>query len=559
MESKARHWIVLIWLTLILAFGSAVRVWHIDEVRNVDEPNIINRAAEYANGKFHISWYNWPAQSLIRLDGTIFAVLQDVMSVTTPSWDASIKANFKTHETTFRTFAHLVTVFFALQSVLLVFGVGFIVRGPIVGLGSALFLSASYLHTVHSRFATPDVPTTAAFLAVLMLSILLLQARSITRREKIFVYGCAGLVSGFALATKYTGLLAIVPLATVHVVLFWRSVSWQLGRALRASRELFNWPLCIFALAMIASHTFFHPFFFVDLNIIIQDILFEAKGERLGVDWAGQGAFLKNVIYYTRGNLFWNGLGISIIAGVTLFFSFFRLHTRRWQSVALIGCFYLVTLFGLSSLGLHWSRWAVPFSPLIAVAAAVGCFEIFNMLRKCKVPHTAAVVIITIVVTAVTFPPVLLSYSVGRETARSVSTAQVMSDYIRAHIPPGSRIVSDTYYLKLSKAYRLSEPRILLYVETLQSYRDRGVQYVVVKPIRKAYAAQQPEKYAAIIAFFEELNTSATKVTTVTKKSKTILDHKRDDKLYHWLFLRDSSVKNFDATKGKTLELYKIQ
>lgn len=201
----------------------------------------------------------------------------------------------------------------------------------------------------------------------------------------------------------------------------------------------------------------------------------------------------------------------------------------------------------------------MPFSPLIAVAAAVGCFEIFNMLRKCKVPHTAAVVIITIVVTAVTFPPVLLSYSVGRETARSVSTAQVMSDYIRAHIPPGSRIVSDTYYLKLSKAYRLSEPRILLYVETLQSYRDRGVQYVVVKPIRKAYAAQQPEKYAAIIAFFEELNTSATKVTTVTKKSKTILDHKRDDKLYHWLFLRDSSVKNFDATKGKTLELYKIQ
>ncbi|MBI2410355.1 MAG: glycosyltransferase family 39 protein [Candidatus Kerfeldbacteria bacterium] len=541
---------------VVILFGAAwLRLYDIAEVKNVDEPNIIHRAVSVANGQMHIHWYNWPGQSLIRIDGVVFKMVQMTRAVSNSDWRQPMTVLYQEQKNYFETIAHIVTVLFGLISITLVFFIAERLYSSFAGTLAALFLSVSYLHVRHSRFATPDVPMTTALLANILIALLLWNEQRAKRVQLLYLL--AGIVVGFAIATKYTGALALIPIIFVHIIRFFEQYHWQWKKIIRSSWRLINLPVLLFFLGALAMHTVLNPFFFVDIQAILKQLLYEAQPIRMGVDWSGQKyIFLKNLLFYLRGPFAWSGTAITGIAYTTILYSLWRFHRTRWRPFTVLSIFFVMTLVGLSSLGLHWSRWAVPFSPLIAIAAGVGIAAIVvKIQQRCRQQFLVAS-ITTFFLVMIIFPQALVSF-VAVHSFEDQSTSRQMGKYIRQHLPTGSTIVADTYYLETGKDYRLETPRMKLYARLPEDYRQQGVDYLVIKTQRHSYARKQPELYPEILTFFDQLDYSAKKIVRVVPTDDSLLNHKRDIGVYTWLAQHGFS-NLFSIENGGALTLYQL-
>lgn len=555
MESKKTRIITAILLTMIIGLGFFIRINNISEATNVDEPNIVKRAVQVADGELHIKWYNWPAQSLIRINGVIFKLALPILNKNNEVKQTA-KQLYNHNEKTFNTVAHCTTVLFALISILLLFLIGKSIHNNNTGLLASFFLAVNYLHCLHSRFATPDVPMTFAFLLNIWLAIKLYKLPVNNDKKNInkyyLFYGLSGLVLGFAVATKYTGALAIIPIILVALYKLWQ----QRGKNLK---KIFIWPGLIFIGAAILCHTIFNPYFFQDIRTVINNIMFEAKPNRLGVDWGGaNNKFFLNLFYYLKSSLAWNGTAISLIAYATMITSFIKIKKINWQPIIGINIFFLFILFGLSTLGLHWSRWAVPFSPLTSLMGALGLILAIEYLIKKIKYKKITLFFCSLLLIVIVFPQVLISIVTGY-SLKAPTTGEKISAYINNNVPAGSTIVADTYNLKIDKnKYNLQKKstNLIFYKSTFTSYQAAGVNYLVIKPKRLAYAKQQPKLYKNIIDFHQALNQNSELLVTY-KNNRGLLGHKRDYGVYLWLW-QNGFNKISDMCEGTYLSLYKI-
>lgn len=538
-------------LTCILVSGFLLRINHISAVKNVDEPNIVKRAVQFADGKFHIQWYNWPAQSLIRIDGVLFRLAQPFIDIE-QSETESAKRIFQHNENVLYTLARVVTVLCGVASIYLLFLIGKALNNYATGLLAAFFLATNYLHTVNSHYATPDVPMTFALLLSVYIAMRIFAVSSGEIKRERWFYILGGAVCGFAVATKYTGALALVPLCMVFI---YKCIVHKRKGIVQATIIL------LFGLGALVAHTLFNPFFFVDIPMIIHHLFFEATSQKIGADWGGlQHPHLRNALFYINSSLSWNGTIISLLSYCTIFYGFLQLRKKEWRLFNGISFFFLIALFGLSMLSLHWARWAVPFSPLIDILAAYGivktCTRLYNRISHKKLFMALSVVFITII----SIPQIILSYaatmSFGGQT-----TSQAMAAYITEHLPTGSSIVQDTYNMgrfldKTQFTVRTHMGETSLYDTPLSTYRDSGVDYIVVKPKLYAFAQKEPKKYSKIIELHTSLKTQAKKIITI-RGSQGILARKRDHQVYAWL-LRHPLSQIIQMQKGPSLELYDI-
>lgn len=543
-------WLVILLISILL--GAVVRLQFINAAHNVDEPNIILRAVTLADGEYHVLWYNWPAQSLIRLDGSIFTGFHQLYSMTHPGAHYSTQDLYEFHPQFFITTAHVVTAVFGLLSLVIMFGIGYVMRGPVGGLAAAWLLSLNYLSVLHSRFATPDVPVVFFLLCNVFIAVCVLRYRP-NHKLRRWLWMLAGGVVGAAVATKYTGALAGVPIGLVVIWNVWKPrQKCQLN-----IQVLVRWTLSIggFLLAAWMIHWLLNPFFLNDFQMITRRIFFEAGSSRLGVDWSGQHHFFLNLAYYLRGSLAWNGTLLSLIGWLTMITSIYKWKSRIWQPVLLVGITYLIFLCGLSTLGLHWSRWSLPLTPLLLVCTAFGLAQILSIIFSR--PSWWLKILAFFLLGIVVFPPTVLSLLVGPST-HSLSTSQVMSNYITQHVPSTSRLVADMDYLSTGNPLHIAYHNTDLYDMTLAEVKKSGVEYVVVKRKHYTYAKAQPELYSNIIDFYKELRTGSTLLVKVSKQQDTLFNHKTDLSFYQHLPLFFASFHSETATQGATLELYKI-
>lgn len=526
--SVVRRWAPTTALVLILIGGTGLRLYHTSFAQNVDEPNIIKRAVRVADGHWHIRWYNWPAQSLIHLDGVVFRIAQ--LHPNTPPYQENPKF--------YAIIAHGVTTFFALITLVLIFFIGRSLRSPWTGVLATLFLSVSYLHVLHSRFATPDVPMTAAFMALILIALSLMKQPCGTSRRVLWLYAAAGAIAGFAIATKYTGLLGLFPIAVAHFWRFGAQHQWKWRTMGQHSLHLFNLPLLAFFIALVVSHIIWNPFAFADWELMKRSLFFESSTERLGFDWGERGSpIINNGRYYLLSLLSWNGSLITLTAYATMLYGLVRIRTTQWRAFSLIPLFFFCTLGGLAVLALHWSRWAIPFTPLIAIAAAVGMSAAFAWLRahvreqwRWVVTASAGCFIVVAVI-----PQLLLSV-VQAVLYQFPTSMDSMEHLIRTTLPVGSVIAADTYHLRPGPDYTVKERRVELY-DTLPSVlKENGFTHVIVKPTRLTYAKKQPNVYPQILTFFDALNVEETFVGSVGPSTDAVLTYKRDWSVYQWLW-----------------------
>ncbi|MFH0818384.1 MAG: glycosyltransferase family 39 protein [Patescibacteria group bacterium] len=558
MEYK-KHKNLLVYLTLasILMLGFGLRIYNISEIYHVDEPNIVKRAVTIADGKWHISWYNWPAQSLMRVDALLFKTYGTVHNLKHGT-ETNIPEQFKANEKIFYTIARSVSIFLALISIFFIFLIGKTIHNANTGLLAALFLTVSCLHVLQSRYATPDVPMTAGFLILIYLSLLLfkLPLNNELRKNEFALYAIAGAVFGFLMATKYTSALGIVPIALIFIYRFCASRQWSIKIIAKEIYQIFCWPILFFIISCFLVHTIFNPYFFTDLNLVIKALLFEAKGDRITATWTnGQSIFWQNLYYYIRSQQPWNGMIISFVAGLGMLGTLISWPWKKNNQLLSLLIFLTVIVISLSSLPLHWSRWAVPIVPFISLFAAWSINSSYHLIIK-KIKYKKIVLFIFIVITIIAiFPQLFLSWANGN-AIDNPSTNEKMRIYIEENLESGSKIMADNYKFKLSKDYKITTQNLEIYNQTTDDLKANGFQYVIVKNSRLGAAKQRPKKFKNIIDFFNELNDNSELLVTY-KAYDGVLNNKKDTKFYEWLWQNKiSDIENI--TNGATISLYKI-
>ncbi|OGY85506.1 MAG: hypothetical protein A2233_02680 [Candidatus Kerfeldbacteria bacterium RIFOXYA2_FULL_38_24] len=549
MKQKKQKWIVVGLLIVIIINGGVLRFWNIQNTRNVDEHNIIDNAVVVAEGKWHIRWYNWPAQSLIHIDGVVLAVAYQWAHRLNPEI-SSVQEWYIKNPQIIRAIAHGITVLFGVLAIFLAYILGRrLTASPWAGLLTAGLLAVNYLHSLHSRFATPDVPLATCYLGALLSCLYYLKAQ--TKKQRCAWALAAGAVIGITLATKYTGALVVAPIA---VAVLWRNLKQT------------NWKktvildlLCLMS-GLIIFHFIFNPFVLGDWQIVLKALHQEANPSRLGADWGGKsGAFWKNLWFYWQGSLAWNGTVISLIAYVTMIWSVIRWQKPFWKNFLLITVLYLVTLLGLSSLGLHWSRWSLPLTVLLELFASVGIWCIIKYFKK-KIKQKVLLKIITAVFLAIIIFPQLLLSVVQAAVAQPPTTSVEVSNYLKSLSPNGASVAADAYFIEPGSNFKVSEPGIGLYDQTVAEYKKQKVNYLVVKATRLGDAKKQSDKYQNIITFFDDLKTTTTKLQRFSEQhGETILDHKKDFGVYRWLWQNRHNLSSIiEVRDGDIYTVYSL-
>lgn len=242
-----------------------------------------------------------------------------------------------------RLIGRLVTVACGVGTVLLIGVLGCRMFSCQVGFLAALFLAVAYQHVRESHFATTDVP----FLFFVTASITAAAEGRLQRRHSPL--RLAALLAGLAASTKYTGVLAMVPLLFVGA-----------SRSGLSSRER--------ARELVALGALFAGAFAVTSPFVLLD----AEGARQSVSelfretWGDRSLSSLDPLYPMRFSLL-HGLGVPLL---TLGVMGLLLQTRSWKGALLLiwlGSFLAVAAFTPT----RFARYSLPLTPPLCLSAAL--------------------------------------------------------------------------------------------------------------------------------------------------------------------------------------------
>jgi hypothetical protein len=247
-------------------------------------------------------------------------------------------------------------------------------------------------------------------------------------------YLWAGVCIGLATDSKYPGLLMSVPLLIAHVY----------GPARHDLRRVLGSALA-FALTSFAAS----PFLYLDFAQTLRDLRVENRSFEFGGVGTGP---IGNALWYVQTPLQHALTTAGLLAVVVGFV--FLLRDRRPQAV-LLAVTPLALLVFLSCLHLRWERWIVPTVPFFALILSYGILRL-SALRLALPSRVVAAG--CALVTAGILVSMTSSDAVSGAALRGGDTRTVMADYIVAHVPAHSALLSEIYTCQLPKErYRYFE------------------------------------------------------------------------------------------------------
>ncbi|MGI6740566.1 MAG: glycosyltransferase family 39 protein [Brevefilum sp.] len=227
----------------------------------------------------------------------------------------------------------------------------------------ALFVFALFPSYVqHSVYLTPDIPITLFTLLVILFMLLYLN-----QKKDLLLY-LAVLFAAINTAEKYPGLMSMaivyggILINTIENPTFSLKENWfDLVK---------KWALATFV--FIAALFFIAPFLFIEIEKVIQSLLFEARSTHAGADNLGWGG---NLIFYIKSFTSWT----NILSLLFIALGVYSLIRKREKTLFLLlyGLIYWVIM---SKLSLHWERWALPMyiTPLFLIAVGITCVWCFS-------------------------------------------------------------------------------------------------------------------------------------------------------------------------------------
>jgi hypothetical protein len=400
------NWVLL----AILFLALAIRLWGIcfglPDIEHGDESEVVNHAVRFGSGDFNPHRFQYGSlfqYLLFVLYSCYFLVARATGSITSVHQFA---VHFVQDPTIFYLIARGLSALLGAATIALTYSMGKTLKNRETGLAAALFLAAGFTHTVHSHYCTVDVAVTFFFTAAVYTSLLLFQ------RGGLRHYAAAGLLTGFACATKFNGIIAAAALLAVH---FLRQDGRNFfGKCL--DKKLWTAGAAIFIGHFVAC-----PFFYLDLGTALSEVA-ELKAFHTGAGFT--------LFTYLKGFVI-NYWGLPL--GMICLLGFFRAAiTRSRERRALFITAAAVLLFA-SQYKYAEAKYILCSFPVFAVLGGMFFIKCCSRLNRASATVIALLIIIHPLYMVCTWDYEHAQKSINHEAR----------EWIEANIPTNSKILLD--------------------------------------------------------------------------------------------------------------------
>jgi len=402
-------------LVLIVAGGFALRVWHNDYglpfIWGIDEGfHFTNRAVVMFRESFDPGYYQNPAAYTYLVYASLRAMYGPLRFVFELPW-GNVTDQFDKDPTEIWTAARTLAAALGAGGVVATYAAARRIWGAREGLVAAALLSFAFLPVAYSRVAVTDVGS------LIGVALAIWAAVRAYEDGRLRWYLLAGAAGGLALAFKYTGGLALLPLG--------------IAAATRLRQDGVRAPLRLAAGAGLALAVFvaFNPYLFGSLDQWWSDLRGQAK---VTAEQRKAGQQTGGFSYYLD-SLTW-GLGwaasLAALAGALI-------ELRRdWRRGLLLAAVPVVLFIYLSVQSRYFGRWLLPAYPAFAMLAAVALTRAADLVPRSAAIRAAVLASLTLVVLAQPLAADVRSAQVlGREDTREQVRAFLADDY-----PPELRV-----------------------------------------------------------------------------------------------------------------------
>jgi len=379
------------------------------------------------------------------------------------------------------------------------------IGGFAVGIPAAALVAVNHMHVVKSRVIEVDVPLT------LCSTLCILYALRIVEQPSRRNYLLAGLWGGLATSTKYSGAMLALPIVLAHAIAWWRTRQGG-SNVLIAG--------VVFAAALFLTS----PYILLDRSAFWTGFNYERLHMRLGHFGLDQ---TPAIVYYARvlgGSLLGLPLALAALAG-GLYAGILR--RQAWAAVLVV--FPLVYIAVISSWSMKAERYVLPLVPLAALYAAAWAAALAPKLAR---RHRAAPAAAMVAAWFVCAAPSLAALTREARSARA-DTRTLAYEWIVAHVPAGSMIVSEAYGPAIMGIIDLqnlqsdvfevvnARPEIKVYaLVALPMYQmlpensspfydlpvyDERADYIITSSSIESRYRKEPQRYAAHNRFYDDL------------------------------------------------------
>ncbi len=493
-----------------LAFG-------LPAVLTPDEPSVVDRALTMAHtGDLNPHYFTYP-----HLVFDVQALLDRVVLFVLNTWPGMTSVMPALQGTgAYYLAGRALSAACALGAMACAYGMGRNLDGTrATGILAAIYLGVAPLAVQHAHYATVDGPSAAATALCGYLCLLALrraprrgaaagnstagQGPSLRRRYARRTLTMAAVAAGLAAGVKYNGALVIVcPLLSTAIIYARAS-----GAAVLARRKP---VLAVLGIASVAFVTYLvtTPFTVLDWA--------DFRGGVLGVaihyaDTGHPGAEGEaNWLWYLSylcGPGF--GLVLMLLAMAGTITGVLRRQGGRCVLVAFVGIYYALLAIGT----VHFERNLLPILPFLVVLAAAGTHDL-AMLATMLHKEVGRLVIVLVVVATISMGA---ATAIQQDVALTHTFTQSMAaQWIMAHVPAGATIAVENWEAPPLPVDRYHIVRVgALGRYTTQWYRGQGVGYIVADTWTDGAYFDESEKYAGIVANYDQLFSHATRVGAI--------------------------------------------
>lgn len=335
-------------VSCVLVLGIALRFlglnWGLPSQLNSDEWVIVTGALDLAQrNSFEPSLYFRPDHVEIQLSYLAYQAYAHLFV------HAPVELAYAADPGVFLLISRAITALFGVALIVLAYFIGRRFNRNIAVIAVVLF-SFFPLFVEHSHFASPDVPLTAALMAVILALMYYMDRPGF---PSLFVASGA---TAIAIAIKYPGAIATVMIAVVVVFAAVRDRKY--GRVVTHG-----------ATAIVAVLVFLFlisPVLFTNFQAVTTSIRQESRSTHPGADglsWGGNLGFYANEFFEVGGIL----LSLMVIIGL---WAVVRRRLFAALPVLLGSVFWVI----LSTVPLHWERWGVPMAISPLILGSIGIY-----------------------------------------------------------------------------------------------------------------------------------------------------------------------------------------
>lgn len=349
------------------------------------------------------------------------------------------------------------------------------------GLLAAALLGGSYLHVIHSHYATFDIML--AFLATMTL----LFSELIYARRETKWYFLAGLFAGLAGATKYNGAVALVMPLLAHVlVTSWGEWGWL-------DRNFFV-AIGGFLLGFFGGN----PFALVNLPEFLNGlavVLHHYGTEQPGFEGAANWRWYPQV-FARSADALWVAAGALGLAGLVW---------NEWKRGLLFIVFPVAYYLVVSAFVVRFERNMVPLLPFLALGGAwLLDMTADSLSRRLKRGAQVSNGLAALGASLLLILPVAASFSFDRALAQP-DLRETAGQWIEQNIEWGSKIAIEHYSVPFDHADYSVEDVIRISDHDLEWYLEQEFDILVISDGVWEILRRQPDAYADKMAVYDEL------------------------------------------------------